>query len=51
LPNAFAIDLAMEVFPTPGGPCKQIILPFELPLRNLTAKNYKIRSLTSLRPV
>jgi hypothetical protein len=41
----------MEVFPTPGGPCKQMMFPFELPFLNLTAKNYKILSLTSFKPV
>lgn len=50
-PNALAIDLAIEVFPTPGGPCKQTILPLLLPFLNLTAKNYNILSLTSFSPV
>lgn len=39
LPSALAIDLEMDVFPTPGGPWRQIMLPFELPFLNLTAKN------------
>jgi hypothetical protein len=50
-PRAFAIDFAIDVFPTPGGPWRQITLPFEFPFLNLTAKNYKILSLTYLRPV
>ena len=51
LPKDLAIDLATEVFPTPGGPCKQMIFPLEFPFLNLTARNYRILSLTSLRPV
>lgn len=50
-PKDFAIDLAIEVLPTPGGPCKQIMFPFEFPFLNLTAKNYKILYLTYLSPV
>lgn len=46
LPKHFAIDFAIEVFPTPGGPCKQMIFPLEFPFLNLTAKNYIILSLT-----
>lgn len=39
LPNDFAMDLAIDVFPTPGGPWRQIMFPFEFPFLNLTAKN------------
>jgi len=38
LPKALAIDLDIEVFPTPGGPWRQMMLPLEFPLLNLTAK-------------
>ena len=51
LPRDLAIDLAMEVFPTPGGPWRQMMLPLELPFLNLTARNSMILSLTSLTPV
>ena len=51
LPNDFAIDFAIDVLPTPGGPCRHMILPFELPFLNLTARNSNILYLTSLRPV
>ena len=51
LPKALAIDFEIDVFPTPGGPCRQITLPFEFPLLNLTAKYSSILSLTSFRPV
>ena len=37
--RALDIDLAMLVLPTPGGPCKQIILPWVLPLSCATAIN------------
>ena len=37
--KARAIDRAIEVFPTPGGPTKQSILPWVVPFRLLTAMN------------
>lgn len=39
-----------EVFPTPGGPTRQMIVPLEFPLRNLTARNSKILFLTFSNP-
>lgn len=51
LPKALAIDLAIDVLPTPGGPCRQIMLPFEFPFLNFTAKNSRILSLTYFSPV
>ena len=42
---AFAIEKASDVFPTPGGPTKQIIEPDILPAICRTAKNSIIRSL------
>ena len=51
LPSDLAIDLAIDVFPTPGGPCKQMIFPLLFPFLNFTAKNYNILSLTSFKPV
>ena len=50
-PSDLAIDLAIDVFPTPGGPCKQTIFPLVLPFLNLTAKNSKILYLTYFNPV
>jgi len=47
---AFAIDSAIDVFPTPGGPSNKMILPFKLPLSLATAKNYKILDLTYVNP-
>jgi len=38
------------VFPTPGGPERQIILPFLLPFNCFTAKNSKIRYFIFDRP-
>lgn len=37
--SARAIDRAMLVFPTPGGPWKQRILPWVVPFNWLTAMN------------
>ena len=50
-PSDLAMDLAIDVFPTPGGPCRHIIFPLEFPFLNLTAKNSKILYLTSFKPV
>ena len=50
LPKASAIDRPIEVFPTPGGPVKQIIGDF-MSFRNFkTAKCSIILFLTSSRP-
>ena len=38
-PKALAIDFAIEVLPTPGGPFKHKIFPLLFPLLNLTARN------------
>ena len=46
----FAIDFAIEVLPTPGGPTKQIIEPFWLLEIFLKAIDSIILSLTSLSP-
>ena len=45
------MDLAIEVFPTPGGPTRHKIGPFCLPSdKVLTAINSKILSFTLFRP-
>ncbi len=49
-PVAFAIERANDVFPTPGGPNKQIMGPFIFDARLCTAKYSIIRSLTFSRP-
>ena len=49
-PSARATDLAREVFPTPGGPVRQRIGPFNFPLSEATAKYSTIRSLTFSSP-
>jgi len=46
----FAIASAILVFPTPGGPNRQIIFPLTTPFNNPTAINYKILYLTSFIP-
>ena len=48
--KALASDLTIEVFPTPGGPEKQIIWPFILGASFLTAKNSITLCFTSSRP-
>ena len=50
LPRALAIDLPIEVLPTPGGPAKRMIEPLVEPFRAPTAMNSMILSLTSLSP-
>ncbi|MPM63128.1 hypothetical protein SDC9_110008 [bioreactor metagenome] len=48
--SAFAIDLAIDVLPTPGGPTKQRIVEFVSSVFILTARYSVIRSLTFFRP-
>ena len=48
--RARAMDLPMDVFPTPGGPTRQMILPSTVPRSFPTARNSRIRSLTSFSP-
>lgn len=45
-----AIDLPMEVLPTPGGPTKHKIFPCNEPLREATAMNSEILCFTSSSP-
>ncbi|OQC48611.1 MAG: hypothetical protein BWX58_01114 [Deltaproteobacteria bacterium ADurb.Bin026] len=49
LPIALAIDFPSEVFPTPGGPTKQIMGPLISPFNFMTLKNSSILSLTFSR--
>ena len=42
LPNADAIELAIVVFPTPGGPIRHNIFPVKVPFNLPTAINYNI---------
>ena len=51
LPIDYAIDLTMDVLPTPGGPHKHKTLPLVFPPLNLTAKNSNILYLTFSNPV
>ncbi|CZR34599.1 Uncharacterised protein [Legionella pneumophila] len=50
LPVALAIDCPREVLPTPGGPTRHNIGPFNLFTRCCTARYSMIRSLTCSRP-
>ena len=47
---ALAMDMAMEVLPTPGGPTRQMICPFNWGASCCTATNSRMRSLTFSRP-
>ena len=47
--RARAIDLPRDVFPTPGGPTKQIIGPLEFFFNFRTARNSIMRSLASFK--
>ena len=50
LPNALAIDSPIDVFPTPGGPTKHIILPYTVLFNFPTAINSRILYFTSSIP-
>ena len=47
---ALAMDMAMEVLPTPGGPTRQSTCPFSSGASCLTATNSRMRSLTLSSP-
>ena len=49
-PNAFAIDLQRDVFPTPGAPTKHKMLPRFFPVFFITAICSSMRSLTGIIP-
>jgi hypothetical protein len=49
-PIEFAMDLASEVLPTPGGPRKHRIGPFTSGFSFLTARYSRTRSFTFSRP-
>lgn len=44
------MDLAIVVFPTPGGPVSRMTIPFLEFMRLFLAMNSKMRSLVSLIP-
>ena len=48
--RAWATEMATEVFPTPGGPTRQMICPLASGFICRTAMNSRIRSFTFSRP-
>ncbi len=51
LTKALAIDFALDFLPTTDGPWRQMMFLFKFPFLKLTAKNFRILSLTCLNPV